>query len=140
MGKIVIYHVQSHPENFRTKFQKNCAILLNLTLAPPSCVRGACKNQIQSEIKRIHWTVLCQGGFTKKLFGNFQNSDTKLYRKLENVHGIPNLAARRRNLLETLRFAQKFEIFVLSLRKIYKIRIQYNMIRMLSSEYIIWKN
>ena len=51
MGKITIYHVQ----NFSGPSSKqNYEILLELTLAPPSRVRGACKSQIQYVINITH--------------------------------------------------------------------------------------
>ena len=54
MGKITIYHVQSRSEFSESSSEQNCAMWLDLALAPPLPVRGACKSQIQYIIKLTH--------------------------------------------------------------------------------------
>ena len=64
MGKIIIYHVQSCSELFRTVFQKtNGAMWLYLTLVPTSPMHGTCESQIKYNINITHLIIFRQGGY-----------------------------------------------------------------------------
>ena len=112
MGKIMIYHVQnsSGPSS-----EQNCAMWLDLTLAPHwrVCVAQCMpkSNPIRNKYNPLDSSV--SGRFPKEAFGNIQNSDTLLSRKVENWHWLD---CNHIDLIKKAHCARKNQAYLAALR------------------------